>query len=203
MKKNIYGIVSRRLSISIKAVMLSCVLGLLCSCKSEGKATSENADMPEIPMQQSDSTTSKVSLEMLRNDGMKQKSYSTYPGVFLEILNLAEMKAPVDSISLKITNHTDSIVTYGNWFGLQTQSKNGKWDMVNIDERYEGNDSVIYVVWESIGYLLYPQTSHEKVEKPWFYGKNLVPGHYRLAKDFMIGENHNTQDTVYVEFDIK
>lgn len=181
-KKNIYGIIGRRLSISIKTVMLSCALGLLCSCKNECKATSEKADIQEIPLQQ---------------------SYSTTPGVTLEILNIDEMKIPVDSILIKISNQTDSIVTYGNWFGLQTQSKDGKWNMVNIDERYWGNDSVCYVVWESIAYLLFPATSHDKVEKPWFYGKNLVPGHYRFAKDFMIGENHNTQDTVYIEFNIK
>lgn len=141
----------------------------------------ERIDIPEIPM---------------------QKSYCTSPGVTLEILNIDEMHIPLDSISLKITSQTDSIVLYGEWFGLQTQL-DGKWNKVRIDERYQGNDSVVYVVWNSIAYILFPHTSREKVEKPWFYGKNLVPGRYRLAKDVFIGDNHHIEDTVYVEFDIK
>lgn len=141
----------------------------------------EKIDLPEVP---------------------RQKSYSATPGVTLEILNIDEMTAPLDSISLKIHNNTDSLVTYGEWFGLQINS-DGNWDNVRTDQKYRDSDGVIYVVWNSIAYILFPHTSNEKTEKPWFYGDNLVPGHYRLAKPISIGEYVHEKDTLYVEFDIR
>lgn len=132
----------------------------------------------------------------------KQQSYATSAGVTMEILNIDEMETPLDSIYFKIHNNTDSVVTYGEWYGLQTLS-DGKWDEVKTDRRYQDNDSVVYIVWNSIAYILGPHTSHDKSERPWFYGNNIVPGHYRLAKDISIGDTHRWKDTVYVEFDIR
>lgn len=131
-----------------------------------------------------------------------QKSYSTTPGVSLEILNIDDMKVPMDSICLKITNNTDSLVTYGEWFGVQYNS-DGEWHDVRFDERYRDKNGEINVIWNAVAYVLYSNTSHDKTERPWFYGKNLVPGHYRLAKDIFIGEYNHREDTVFVEFDIR
>lgn len=131
-----------------------------------------------------------------------QKSYATTPGVTIEILNIDQMTNPVDSIIIKLHNQTDSVVTYGEWFELQSQS-GGAWNSVKIDRRYEGNDSTVYIVWNALAYLLFPHMSSDKTEKPWFYGENLVPGHYRLVKHISIGQYNHSNDTVYVEFDIR
>ena len=131
-----------------------------------------------------------------------QISYSTTPGVTIEILNVDQMTLPIDSIEIKLHNRTDSLVIYGEYFELQSQSSS-TWENVKIDHRYQSNDSVVYIVWNAIAYLLFPHTSHSKTEKPWFYGENLVPGHYRLAKDIFIGEYTHKKDSVYVEFEIR
>lgn len=132
----------------------------------------------------------------------EQKSYSSVPGVSLEILNIHEMTYPIDSIRIQFHNQTDSFVTYGEKFELQTKSAAG-WNEVNLANRYQSRDTVLYVVWNAVAYLLFPHADSERTEKPWFYGDNLVPGRYRLAKDIFYGENSHKKDTVYVEFDIR
>ena len=131
---------------------------------------------------------------------MLQKSYSTAPGVTMTVLNADGVTFPIDSLNVEWRNNTDSRVLFGEWFEIQ-RKENGLWKELPIDTQYM-NDGRCEIVFNMIAYILEASSTCNDVVKPWFYGKNLGSGIYRLAKTFSL-DNKEKQDTAYVEFEIR
>jgi hypothetical protein len=107
---------------------------------------------------------------------------------------------PIDSLKIEWRNNTDSRVFFGEWFEIQ-RKENGLWKELSIDTKYM-NDGRCEIVFNMIAYILEASSTCNDVVKPWFYGKNLGPGIYRLAKTFSF-DNKEEQDTAYIEFEIR
>lgn len=157
-----------------------------------------------IPISQSDSIKWNVGLREYGAiiEPMLNKSYSTYADFQMTVENQEELRLPLDSIILKLKNTSCNVVTYGDYFEIQ-ENKGGGWREVPYDEKYRDKDGCINVVFNSIAYPVKPNTTSIKVEKPWVYGSNIGRGRYRIAKDFIVGNNVNVKDTVYFEFDLR
>ena len=119
---------------------------------------------------------------------MLQKSYSTTPGVTMTFLNVVWR------------NNTNSTVLFGEWFEIQGK-ENDQWKRLPIDKKYM-EEGACLTVFTAIAYILETKSQREDIVKPWFYGKNLNRGVYRLVKTFHF-DNSERQDTAFVEFEIR
>lgn len=131
---------------------------------------------------------------------MLQKSYSTAPGVTMTVLNSDGATFPLDSLNIVWRNNTNSRVLFGEWFEIQGK-EHGQWKELPIDEKYMDNGRC-EIVFSMVAYILKAASSCNDIVKPWFYGKNLNRGVYRLVKTFNF-DNSERQDTAYVEFELK
>lgn len=131
---------------------------------------------------------------------MLQKSYSTTPGVSMTVLNADGATLPIDSLNVVWRNNTNSTVFFGEWFEIQDK-ENGQWKELPIDEKYMDNGRC-EIVFNMVAYILKEASSCNDIVKPWFYGKNLNRGVYRLVKTFHF-DNKERQDTAFVEFEIR
>lgn len=131
---------------------------------------------------------------------MLQKSYSTTPGVLMTVLNADGATLPIDSLNVVWRNNTNSIVFFGEWFEIQ-EKESGQWKELPIDEKYMDNGRC-EIVFNMVAYILKEASSCNDIVKPWFYGKNLNRGAYRLVKTFSF-DNSAIQDTAFVEFEIR
>lgn len=127
-------------------------------------------------------------------DVMPQKSYSTSKDVSLRIVNQSDLKVGVDSLVMEFENNSDHQKSYGDYYRIETQ-KNGLWEEVDYDVPNDGKEHLV-TVFNAVAYLIEPHEKRQYVNYTSPYGRNIVPGNYRLAK--YIGN-----DTAYVEFQIR
>lgn len=127
-------------------------------------------------------------------DIVPQKNYSTSKDVSMRIVNQADLKAGVDSLVMEFENNSDHQKSFGDYYRIETQN-NGRWKEVDYDVLNDGKEHLV-TVFDAVAYLIEPHEKRQYVNYTSLYGKNLVPGNYRLVK--CIGN-----DTVYVEFQIR
>lgn len=132
-----------------------------------------------------------------------QRSYSTADGMTIKILNPSDITASLDSLVVEFRNTRDVYGMTGEWFEI-TKLDNGVWQEVPCDNKYTDENGET-VCFNSIGYIVLPDTTFRITVKPWFYEKPFTPGIYRLAKRFDYPPYPRNQDvdTAYVEFEIR
>lgn len=137
-------------------------------------------------------------------DVTHQKCYSTAEGMTMRIVEPAMIASPPDSLIVEFTNSRDTTGMTGEWFRIERQSANGQWEELPYDRTYENKDGEIAVIFNLIGYIVFPDKPLRLTVKPWFYTKDWTPGAYRLAKTFHFPPYPIVKsDTAYVEFQIK
>lgn len=135
----------------------------------------------------------------------KQKSYSTNDGLTMSIVNLEDLKMPVDSIIVEMKNNADDEATFGEYYKIE-KYENGKWVDLQYNKRIRKilEDDDIEMVFNAIGYPVRPHSSriYSNPTKP--YNETLVSGRYRLLKTFSYPPYPTLKsDTAYVEFEIR
>lgn len=133
-----------------------------------------------------------------------QKSYSTSDGMTMHIVYPDIIEAPVDSIVVELKNERNIEGTTGEWFRIEKLSDDGSWNELSRDKRFEDSEDEIYVIFNSVGWIISPEKNIRMSIKPWFYDKNWKPGSYRIAKKYSYPPYPIVcSDTAYVEFQIK
>lgn len=137
-------------------------------------------------------------------DILAQRSYSTTDGMTLRIVSPEIAATPIDSFVVEFRNTRDIEGMTGEMFKIERLSQDGKWKEIAIDRKYTDTDSTITIIFNSIGWLIFPDTTLRMTVKPWFYEHDWPRGCYRLSKPFHYPPYPKAKsDTAYVEFVIK
>lgn len=137
-------------------------------------------------------------------DITSQRSYSTAPGMTMKIVEPELIVNPVDSLVVEFTNSRMDDGMTGEYFKIERLEKAGNWQELPLDRKYENKDGEICVVFNAVGYLVFPDKPLTMTVKPWFYEKTWQPGKYRLAKTYHFPPYPiEKSDTAYVEFEIR
>lgn len=127
-----------------------------------------------------------------------QHSYSTYPGVSLNVQEILETKHPIDSIVLYVRNNTDHTVMFGEYYELEFKQE-GKWQPMPYNRKFEDGECI--QVFSMVGYLYSPHSVNKNINDTKPHSKKFEKGSYRMRKTFRVGDSQRS-DTVYVEFEI-
>ncbi|WP_300877491.1 immunoglobulin-like domain-containing protein [uncultured Duncaniella sp.] len=136
---------------------------------------------------------------------MKQKSYSTNDGLTMSIVNLDNIKMPVDSIVVEMKNNSDNEATFGEYYNLEKYD-NGKWVDLPYNDKIRKllEEDGVEMVFNDVGYPVRPHSVRRYSNRTKAYNETLVPGHYRLSKKFSYPPYPTLKsDTAYVEFEIR
>ncbi len=137
-------------------------------------------------------------------DILAQRSYSTTDGMTLRIVSPEIAATPIDSFVVEFRNTRDIEGMTGEMFKIERLSQDGKWKEIAIDRKYTDSDSTVTIMFNSIGWLIFPDTTLRMTVKPWFYEHDWPLGTYRLSKPFHYPPYPKTKsDTAFVEFVIK
>lgn len=138
-------------------------------------------------------------------DVTRQKSYSTAEGMIMRIVEPKLIKAPLDSLVVEFRNSRKEDGMTGEYFQIEKLTDDGHWKDLPYDRKYEDSDGAVSVIFNDIGWIVFPETDFKMTVRPWFYEQNLPPGTYRLAKPFSYPPYPRTEpsDTAYVEFQIR
>lgn len=129
-----------------------------------------------------------------------QKSYSTAEGMTLKIVSPDRIKIPIDTLVLEFTNSRDVEGTTGEWFRIDKLSNSGQWKEIPYDRTKKD----INIVFNSVGWIVFPDKPFRQTVNPWFYDRKWEAGTYRVAKTFHYPPYPvQKSDTVYVEFQVK
>lgn len=137
----------------------------------------------------------------------KQKSYSTNNELEMTIIGLDKLKVPVDSIVVKMSNHSDQEATFGEWYRIE-RLENGNWTSIPFNDDLmkilRENDNVAVMFFHDIGYGIGPHSTREYINHTSAYNEIITPGKYRLSKTFHYPPTPVIKaDTAYVEFEIR
>ena len=137
-------------------------------------------------------------------DILAQRSYSTTDGMTLRIVSPEIAATPIDSFVVEFRNTRDIEGMTGEMFKIERLSQDGRWKEIAIDRKYTDTDSTVTIMFNSIGWLIFPDTTLQMTVKPWFYEHDWPRGCYRLSKPFHYPPYPKAKsDTAYVEFVIK
>lgn len=137
-------------------------------------------------------------------DILAQRSYSTTDGMALRIVSPEIAATPIDSFVVEFRNTRDIEGMTGEMFKIERLSQDGKWKEIAIDRKYTDTDSTVALMFNSVGWLIFPDTTLRMTVKPWFYEHDWPLGTYRLSKPFHYPPYPNAKsDTAFVEFVIK
>lgn len=137
-------------------------------------------------------------------DILVQRSYSTTDGMTLRIVSPEIAATPIDSFVVEFRNTRDIEGMTGEMFKIERLSQDGRWKEIAIDMKYTDTDSTVTIMFNSIGWLIFPDTTLQMTVKPWFYEHDWPQGCYRLSKPFHYPPYPKAKsDTAYVEFVIK
>ena len=141
--------------------------------------------------------------KILIPDRMPQKSYATADGVTMRIVSPYNIKAPVDSIIVELTNSRDIEGHTGEWFRID-KLEAGHWKEIPLERSKVNSDGSIALIFNAVAWKLFPDKPFHKTINPWFYERDWKAGTYRIAKTFDYPPYPRTtpSDTVYVEFQI-
>lgn len=133
-----------------------------------------------------------------------QKCYATAEGMTMKIVSPDLFVAPVDSFVVEFTNTRDVEGMTGEWFMIERLSDVGLWEEIPWDKINESSDGTVSVVFNSVGWIVFPDKPFRMTINPWFYDRDWNAGTYRLAKSFSYPPYPKATpgDTVYVEFQI-
>lgn len=137
-------------------------------------------------------------------NGTLQKSYATAEGMTLKIVSPDRIKIPIDTLVLEFTNSREVEGMTGEWFRIDKLSDSGQWKEIPYDRTKKDSDGVINIVFNSVGWIVFPDKPFRLTVNPWFYDRNWDAGTYRVAKTFHYPPYPvQKSDTVYVEFQVK
>lgn len=137
-------------------------------------------------------------------DILAQRSYSTTDGMTLRIVSPEIAATPIDSFVVEFRNTRDIEGMTGEMFKIERLSQDGRWKEIAIDRKYTDTDSTVTIMFNSIGWLIFHDTTLQMTVKPWFYEHDWPRGCYRLSKPFHYPPYPKAKsDTAYVEFVIK
>lgn len=133
-----------------------------------------------------------------------QKSYATADGMTMKIVAPDPIKVPVDSLVVEFTNSREVDGMTGEWFCIEKQSAEGSWQELPYDRTKENSDETLNIVFNAVGWIVFPDKPFRMTVNPWFYDRNWRPGTYRLVKTFSYPPYPiQKSDTAYVEFQIR
>lgn len=137
-------------------------------------------------------------------DLTSHNSYSTSEGMTMSIIYPGIIESPVDSILVEFKNDRNTEGMTGEWFKIEKLSNDGNWCELPHDKKFENSEGEVYVVFNSVGWIVKPENTLRLPIKPWFYEKDWKPGTYRIAKKYNYPPYPIVcSDTAYVEFQIK
>ena len=140
----------------------------------------------------------------------EQISYSTDPRLEMSIVGLDDLRIPIDSIVVKMSNRSDEEAIFGEWYRIE-RLENDKWtqlpyndDLRKILSEHDNMGIVGVTVFHDIGYGINPHSEREYVNHTSAYNEVMSPGKYRLLKKFHYPPIPvEKPDTAYVEFEIR
>ncbi len=132
-----------------------------------------------------------------------QKSYSTDDRLKMTILNLDQLKMPIDSIVVEIINYANEEAIFGEYYKIEMET-DGKWETVPLNRKPKNLKvgDVVDIFFNDVGYPVLPHSSRTYSNPTRAYNENLTKGHYRLSKTFHYPPSPTFKsDTAYVEFE--
>ncbi len=138
-------------------------------------------------------------------DIVPQKCYATAEGMKMKIVCPDHIKIPVDSIVVEFTNSRNVEGMTGEWFRIEKLSNEGLWSEIPLDRNRINPDGSISVIFNAIGWIVFPDKPFQITVNPWFYDRDWKAGKYRIVKTFSYPPYPRTvpSDTAYVEFQIR
>lgn len=138
-------------------------------------------------------------------DIKSQKNYATADGMTMKIVSPDPITVPIDSLVVEFINSRNVDGTIGEWFRIDKQSADGKWNKAPYSGKYlELKAKGTEVCFNDIGYVVRPDGAFKMTVKPWIYDLRDKSAKYRLAKTFSYPPYPNQKsDTTYVEFQVR
>lgn len=133
-----------------------------------------------------------------------QKSYSTNNDLIMRLSDIGNNTFPVNSIVVNMINKSDSVATFGEEFIIEKLEK-GEWKPLPLGSkilRQMKEEGIAYVDL-CVLMLVEPHSSRKHKQSTIYYSETIVPGIYRINKEFFIDIPNAKVDTVCVEFEIR
>lgn len=157
-----------------------------------------------IPVNPADSTEWNISMREYGPiiEPMLMSSVSSYDGVTMSVENLSELKIPVDSIVVSISNKTDNELLFGEMYNLEKRSGDN-WIPMPYNREYEEGEAEL--VFSAVGYRYAPHSTNSNVNYTLPYSLRFDSGTYRLTKNFRVGTatGWNRKDSISIVFEIR
>lgn len=133
---------------------------------------------------------------------MLMSSVSSYDGVTMSVENLNELKIPVDSIIVSISNNTDNELLFGEMYNLEKHSGDN-WIPMPYNRKYEEGEAI--QVFSAVGYRYAPHSTNANVNYTQPYSLKFDSGIYRLTKNFRVetAAGLDRKDSISVVFEIR
>lgn len=132
-----------------------------------------------------------------------QKSYSSNSDLKMSIANIGNTY-PVKSIVVNMENMSDSEILFGEDWRID-YLEGEFWKPLPYGPKIlkQMKEENLAVVLSLVAIIVEPHTSRKHRHNAYYYSETIVPGIYRIAKDFTKDYPDAKADTAYVEFELR
>lgn len=152
-----------------------------------------------IQVNPADSTEWKISMREYGSiiELMLMSSVSSYDGVTMSVENLNELKSPVDSIVVSISNNTDNELMFGEMYNLEKRSGDN-WIPMPYNRKYEEGEAIQF--FSAVGYRYAPHSTNSNINYTQPYSLKFDKGIYDFSVRMAAGWS---DDSISVVFEIR